>query len=926
MKNNWEKINELFAKALELDEKNRIEFLKQNCGNDKQLFDEIISLLNEDEKIHPLLDKKASELINVEEKLNFIGQQIGNYKLIKEIASGGMGTVFLAERCDGIFEQKVALKIIKPGLSTIPIIRRFQHERQILANLQHPNIARLFDGGVTDDRRPFFTMEFVDGIPIDEYCDQQKLTIALRLKLFIKVCETVQYAHNNLVIHRDLKPNNILIQNDGTIKLLDFGISKVLSAEVDNHDLPTITQAEINLLTPEYSSPEQIKNSKVSVSTDVYSLGLILFKLLSGKSAHEFNSRTFNEFEKVICDQTIPKPSTVITNSNNEVFDNRKIHFVKLKKLLNGDLDNICQMALRKEPERRYASVEMLSYDIERYLNNLPILARKESFSYLAKKFIIRHKKAVIANFALFIIINGLIFYYTIQLKEQRDKANWEARKAEQVASFLQELFLVADPDESKGRTITARELLDRGASKLMVELEEDPEIKSQLLNTIGNVYTNLGLLNSAEKIFLEIKNKKNLSAIDKQTYVETLTNLGRTYGLNGKYDLAGEILLVAKDEAEKSLSAKHHLLGELYNSLGTHYYQIAKFDSSTKYYKKAEQNFVSNYGNENEQLSTILYNLGVLEFDKGNLEISDSLYRKSLEMHVKIKGELNAQTATIQNELASVLRHSGKYKEAEELYKKALNTRIKIFGNNHADIAHTLNHLSRLYYNQEQFEKAEHLARQSLEIRENLYDETHPEVSASRSSLAGTLMGLNKFQEAEKLYRLAYNASKKKFGNSHPYTPALLGNIGNSLMEQQKFDEAEKAIKESISILEKLSSYRPAFRSGRIVSLADLYNRTKRYKEAEELLRNEIKILDENKIKDGWLTGTIESQLGFSLHKQSNDIEAEGLLINGYNHIKKSKVENSLQTKKALNKIIEFYTSKKRKDKVEEYIKQLHK
>lgn len=255
------------------------------------------------------------------------------------------------------FEQKVALKIVKPGLSTIPIIRRFQHERQILANLQHPNIARLFDGGITEDKRPFFTMEYVDGIPIDEYCDKNKLTINERLKLFIKVCEAVQYAHNNLVIHRDLKPSNILIKSDGTIKLLDFGISKVLSAESENQDLPTITQAEINLLTPEYSSPEQIKNSNISVSTDVYSLGLILYKLLSGKSAHEFKARTFNEYEKVVCEQTITKPSTVLHKENvgeNEfsavdISRFRKTQPKKLKNILNGDLDNICLMALRKE-------------------------------------------------------------------------------------------------------------------------------------------------------------------------------------------------------------------------------------------------------------------------------------------------------------------------------------------------------------------------------------------------------------------------------------------------------------------------------------------------------------------------------------------------------------------------------------------------
>ena len=927
---NWETVQKLFSEAIELEDAERIAFLKQKCEGDENLFNEVLTLLLADDEIHPILDKKASELINIEEKLNFVGEQIGSYKLTREIASGGMGTVFLAERSDGVFEQEVALKIIKPGLSTIPIIRRFQHERQILANLQHPNIARLFDGGVTEDRRPYFTMEYVDGVQIDEYCDENKLTIKQRLKLFIDVCNAVQYAHNNLVIHRDLKPSNILIEKDGTIKLLDFGISKVLSAESEQNDLPTVTQAEINLLTPEYSSPEQIKNSKISVSTDVYSLGSILYKLLSGRQAHEFKTRTFSEYEKVVCEKSIPKPSTVLENQNSEeesieeICLNRNIQKGKLKKKLTGDLDNICMMALRKEPERRYASAEMFAYDIERYLTNLPIFARKESVSYTSKKFIQRHKTAVITAAVLFFIVNGLILFYTLQLKAERDKATIEAKKSEQVASFLQDLFLVADPNEAKGETITARELLDRGASRLMVGLEEEPEIKSQLLNTIGKVYTNLGLYNSAEELFLKIKESENLEALDKETYFETLVNLGKTYGYNGKYDLAGEILLKAKNVGEKYLPINHIQRGELYSSIGSHFYQIADFDSSYIYYKKAEQIFFINFGNESQQLAGLLYNMGVLEYDQGNLETSDSLYSESLKLYIKFNGELNAQTAKTQNELASVFRHRGKFDEAEKLYKKALDTRIKIFGNNHPDVAQTLNHISRLYYNQELYEKAEPYVRQSLEIRQNLYDDAHPEVSASKSSLAGTLMGLKRFEEAEKLYESAYNASMKKFGESHPYTPAILGNLGSALMEQKKYKQAEEAMLNALKMLEKLNAYRPTYRSGRIVTLADLYNRTNRFSQAEELLRKELVLLKKSDISDIWLIGLTESQLGYSLFKQSKDIEAEGLLVNGYNILRKNKGEKSYITKKALEKIIDFYTSKGRTDKVAEYSKQM--
>ena len=595
----WDKIQDLFLKAAEFNKEDRIPFLKSECGDNKELFEEVISLLESDEEIHPILNQKASDLIDLERELNFIGEEVGSYRILEEIATGGMGTVFLAERSDGYFEQKVALKIVKPGLSTIPIIRRFQQERQVLANLQHPNIARLLDGGVTKDKRPFFTMEYVDGIPIDKYCDANKLTIKERLELFVEVCGAVQYAHNNLVIHRDLKPNNILIKKDGTIKLLDFGISKVLSAEGNDQDMPTITQAEINLLTPEYSSPEQFRNSNVTVSTDVYSLGLILYKLLSGKAAHEFTNQTYSEYEQVVCEQSVIKPSTIISriNSGNEssreIFKNRKTHLSKLRKILAGDLDNICMMALRKDPLRRYASVEMLANDVERHLINLPITARKESFLYTSQKFIKRHKKSVLAAAILFVVVNSLVIYYTVQLKLERDRAQKEAQKSEQIASFLQDLFLVSDPNESKGESVTARELLDRGANRLKQSLHDQPEVQSQLLNSIGRVYTNLGLYRSAENILLNIKESADKKIIDSEAHVETLLNLVQLYRIEGKYDSAEVMLNNAIEECQNNFDEYHILLGECYLSLGEFNYETGDYASSRNMYNKAKKIFL---------------------------------------------------------------------------------------------------------------------------------------------------------------------------------------------------------------------------------------------------------------------------------------------------------------------------------------------
>lgn len=928
----WNKVQKLFDEALSVDKSDRITFLRERCKDDNDLFDEVISLLSADDEVHPVFDKPASELITADRKLNFVGQQIGNYKLIEEIASGGMGTVFLAERCDGVFDQKVALKIIKPGLSTIPIIRRFQHERQILANLQHPNIAKLFDGGITSDSRPFFTMEYVDGIPIDKYCDKHKLTIKERLKLFTDVCNAVQYAHNNLVIHRDLKPSNILITNDGSIKLLDFGISKVLTAEDENKNLPTITQAELNLLTPEYSSPEQIKNSKISVSTDVYSLGLILYKLLTGKPAQKFNTRTFNEYEKVVCEKTIPRPSTILIKIGNqnleksisEICKNRKTQPSKLKKSLKGDLDNICMTALRKEPERRYASVEMFAYDIERYLNHLPIRARKESFVYTSKKFIVRNKTSVMMASVLFFVVNGLILFYTMQLKSERDKAEIEAQKSKQAASFLQELFLVSDPSKSKGETITARELLDKGAAKLRAGLADEPEIKSQLLNTIGKVYTNLGLFKSAEDVFLQIKKNAGIQGIDKETLVETLLNLGSLYRIKGEYKLAGNILQKALVEIKNNFDEENPLLGDCYLNLGGLNYETGNFKLSHDYYKNARKIFIKHYEYESEQVAAVIHDLGILEFDEGNLDRVDSLYREALRIEIKLNGEINADVAAYQNDLGQVLRHKGQFEEAGKLYEKALNTRMKLLGNNHPDVANTLNHISRLYYNQGMFDKAEPFARKSLKIRLTVFDETHPEVSASRSSLAGILFAKKKYSEAEELYRTAYKASLKKLGEKHPYTPALLGNLGRSLMEQKKYKEADFDLTRSLNLLKNIFPDDNVYILGRINWLSDLYNRTAKFTQSAKLLKEELNAIKNKPTENHWLAAVAKSQLGYSLFKQGKNLEAEGLLVYGFNTLKEKKGISNLATQKALKRIIEFYKTKGRNDMVKKYSKEI--
>ena len=406
---NWQKIKAIFYPALDLPENERLDFVKEKCGDDDTLFEEIKVLIASSEQNTTFIEKPVfavSELVVAKEKRNLIGRQIGAYKIEKEIGRGGMGAVYLASRADKEFEKKVAVKLIKRGLDTDEIIKRFRNERQILAGLDHTNITRLIDGGATDDGLPYLVMDYVEGKPLTKYAEAKELTINERLKLFLQICSAVRYAHQNLIIHRDLKPSNILVTNDGVPKLLDFGIAKL----IDEANEETFHNTLTRVMTPEYASPEQVQGKPITTASDVYSLGVILYELLTGERPYKVKSKSADEISKIITDTSPTRPSDVLRRGEEE--KRRKgdgereiISFSPLlpfsSSQLKGDLDNIVLMAMRKEPERRYSSVEQFAGDIQRFLDGLPVIAQEDTFSYRASKFIARNKTGVAAGIGI---------------------------------------------------------------------------------------------------------------------------------------------------------------------------------------------------------------------------------------------------------------------------------------------------------------------------------------------------------------------------------------------------------------------------------------------------------------------------------------------------------------------------------------------
>jgi eukaryotic-like serine/threonine-protein kinase len=515
MNSDWIIIKKIFSEAIDLAPADRENYVKKATEGHPDQFNEVMSLLKAHEQPGPLdnpFDSIKSSIFEDkgENAGTITNRKIGPYKILKELGRGGMGRVLLAERDDEQFSQKVALKLIPGGITSENQTLRFLAERQILANLNHPNVAKLLDGGITEHGQPWFAMEYIDGKPIDIYCDEKQLPIAERLELFQKVCEAVQYAHQKLVVHRDLKPSNILVTNNGQVKLLDFGIAKILNPDTtDASDLP-VTQTGLLPLTPAYASPEQVRGDAITTASDIYQLGIVLYELLSGCRPYEVSGRSPSEIEKIICEEDPTRPSTAITKAPSTqknkdatgmvVSAARRSKPDQLKKRLKGDLDTIVLKALRKEPERRYESAEKLASDIENYLNGNPVSAHPDSVIYRGKKFFERHTVGVLSAAAIVLLLIGYAATITwhsqqtqaalLQAQQETERAEQALSRAEALQVFLLDLFRAAEPDQPRDQLPTTDELLEIGAERALDPDGASPEERFEILLAIAGVYS----------------------------------------------------------------------------------------------------------------------------------------------------------------------------------------------------------------------------------------------------------------------------------------------------------------------------------------------------------------------------------------------------------------------------------------------------
>jgi serine/threonine protein kinase len=515
----WQRLNELFFQAARLQGAERQAFIVRETRGDQELERELLALLErgDERRANPLTRTLGSGLaLAPREERSLVGRVVAKYQLVSILGRGGAGTVFLGERADKQFSGKVAVKVVDRA-NAADLGMRFRAERQILASLNHPNIARLIDAGETEDGQPYLVMEYVEGKPLDQYCDENRLDLRKRLKLFMDICAAVQYAHQNLIIHRDLKPANILVTADGTAKLLDFGIAKLLNRNSIGNTASELTRMNERLLTPEYASPEQIIGGAVTTVTDVYSLGIVLYRLLSGLRPYDLSGATSQlEMERSICVADPPRPSANVQRAMQSppAQDEQPIAAValarglspeRLRRRLVGDLDAIVMRALRKEPQHRYTSVERLVADIRHYLENEPVQARQGNWVYYTQRFVRRHTTAVAASTGFLIFVIAVAIVMSIQrqsIAAALERATHDRERAEKVSQFMLDVFSAADPFTNFGKEPTARVLLDQAARTIQNDLTQQPEVRARLLEAIGRSYRRMGQPDRAVAFF----------------------------------------------------------------------------------------------------------------------------------------------------------------------------------------------------------------------------------------------------------------------------------------------------------------------------------------------------------------------------------------------------------------------------------------
>jgi len=732
----WQEIEALLNAALELAPAERRKFLDEHSTATPQLRREVEALLACEKQTDGFLAAPALAFSadffdpgdGAEERA---GQTVGRYRIIREIGRGGMGAVFLAERSDGEFQQEVALKVVRRSFADSDLARRFRQERQILASLNHPNVARLLDGGVSAEGEPFLAMEYVEGVRIDEYCDAKYLSTDERLTLFLVVCQGVSYAHQNLVVHRDIKPSNILVTDEGVPKLLDFGIAKLINPEAETGAAETLT--DLRAMTPDYASPEQVRGLSVTTATDVYSLGVLLYQLLTGHRPYRLKNRRADEIVRVICEEEPERPSDRIADFRLQSAESETNpqSVIRNPKSLRGDLDNIVLMAMRKEPQRRYASINQLAEDIRRYLEGRPVLAHKDTFSYRVAKFVRRNKAVATALVLVVLALVGGIVATAWQARRataqariaaaERDRARIEAAKAERINAFMQSIFASADPSwYSSGfgqrGEVRVVDVLEQAGRRIDAELQDEPEIRAELHHTIGTTFQSLGQFEQAQPHFDAALNAyRGLYGERHPKVAEALYFLASSK--MGTGDAASGLALYRQSldlfhAVDPNNANVPYLLADLSGYLSGVGETVAAEQAVREGLEMAQKK----YGDEHMLTLTLLSRLGTVYEMRGDLDQAETSYQTVLATASRMPNGKLLSPGWLEH-LGRISLYQGKFKQAEAQFREALDSSRQNLNETHPHNLDLLLMLAEINYLQSAYAETEKQAAEALDL-----------------------------------------------------------------------------------------------------------------------------------------------------------------------------------------------------------------
>ena len=845
----WQRIQVLFHEVADLPQGEQQAFLRNQCGDDSALLDEVMNLLREDAAGNSLLERDVGQLA-LEVMSDSAAsvppfETFGPYHIKKTLGAGGMGVVYLAERED--LGSQVAIKILRDAWLSPARRERFTFEQRTLAQLNHPYIARLYDADSSPDGTPFFAMEYVEGVPLTEFCKWHRSTINERLQLFRKVCEAVVYAHQHAVIHRDLKPSNILVKDDGTVRLLDFGIAKQLEVLGESVEQ---TMTGLRLMTPAYASPEQIRGEHVGIQTDVYSLGVVLYELLSGRLPFDLSSRTPAQAEKLITDEEPLKPSAIALSSAEQADSARE--YMSASKSLWSELDVLCLTAMHKDPRRRYASAEALLRDVDHYLKGEPLEARPDSARYRLRKFVTRNARAVVAGAAVLLLIAGLVAFFTVRLARARDAALEEAARTQRIQKFMTNLFQGGDAAAGPADTLRVVTLLDRGIQEAQ-SLNADPAVQAELYETLGAIYQKLGKLEQADSLLqLGLDRRRSLFGADSREVAESLVALGLLRSDQARMVEAEQLVHQGLDMDKHHLPGNHPAVAKALLAFGQVLAQRGSYDQAILALNESVK-IDSAPGAAPADLAASLSALAAAQYSAGHYETSDSLYRRLLEMHRKLYGPRHPLVADDLGSLGSIQQDLGFYSQAEQ-------------------------------YN-----------RQALEITESYYGMEHPKTATSLTTVGRALLFQNKYDDAENKFQQALAIQEKLFGPVHPAVADTLNELGNVASMRDHLDEAEARFRRVVEIYRAVYGDHHYYVAIALSNVASIYNDRKDYPEAEKLFRDVVRRLTEALSADNVNTGIARIKLGRTLVRQGRFREGLVETLAGYeNQIKQTSPSTS--------------------------------